>query len=358
MTVEAGATLQAVQEAADLQGLQFSLDLGARGSCTIGGNAATNAGGNRVIRYGMMRDLVLDLEAVLPNGEIIGGRNSMLKDNAGYDLKQLMIGSEGTLGVITSLTLKLHPKQDATIVSLCAAESLDAIIDLLGVLRKRSEGRLSAFEIMWDDYFEQAIGVNRNLRRPFAKRHAIYALIEFQGQDLETLKDMTESFLMDTIKDGILADVIIGQSLSDNEDIWTIRDAISELLTLLQPLIAFDISIPLVKTGDFVREAETIIAEGYPGSKAITFGHLGDGNLHLTIYKANQDDLHAIESEVLSLVGDFNGSISGEHGIGIIKKPYLHHSKTKVEIALMQTIKKAIDPNNILNPGRIIDAAQ
>lgn len=357
MTVEAGATLQSVQEAANAKGLQFSLDLGARGSCTIGGNAATNAGGNRVIRYGVMRDLVLDLEAVLPNGDMIGGQNSMMKDNAGYDLKQLMIGTEGTLGVITTLTLKLHPKQDATTVSLCAADSLDSIITFLGILRKRSEGRLSAFEIMWDDFFEQALIVTDTSRRPFGERHAIYALIEFQGQDADTLKQMTETILMDVIEDGTISDVVIGQSLSDNDDMWAIRDSIAEMLTTLQPLIAFDVSISLLKTGEFVDKAEALVTAKYPGCNAITFGHLGDGNLHLTIYNAEETDLHAIESDILELVGEYNGSISGEHGIGMIKKPFLHHSKSAVEIGLMRTIKKAIDPKNILNPGRIIDAA-
>lgn len=355
MEVEAGATLEQVQTAAEAVGLQFSLDLSARGSCTIGGNAATNAGGNRVIKYGVMRNLVLGIEAITANGDCVGGMNAMLKNNAGFDLKHLFIGSEGTLGVITKLVLKLEPKVNDSVVALCAADSLENLSKVLAILKAESKGALSAFEVMWADYFDQVIDEQQVGRRPFSDQHNIYALIEFQGNDRDELLTLFEGLLMQCVEQEFVQDVVVAQSIKDNLDLWAIREAIGELLIALKPYIAFDIGLPLHVTNQFVLESKAMVLDKYPEAKYFAFGHLGDGNLHLTISYPNEDLLHAIEDDVLKLAGQLKGTISGEHGIGIIKKDFLKYSRTEEEINLMRLLKKALDPNNILNKGRIFD---
>ncbi|MDP5133073.1 MAG: FAD-binding oxidoreductase [Paraglaciecola sp.] len=355
MTVEAGATLEQVQNKALEFGLDFPLDLSARGNCTIGGNAATNAGGNRVIKFGMMRDLVLGIEAVLPNGNIVGGLNSMMKNNAGFDLKHLFIGSEGSLGIITQLVLKLVPRSDESVVVLCAATCLDNLILLLSKLRRENAQNLSAFEVMWADYFDAVIDIQQLARKPFAANYAIYALVEFQGQDKAALQTMSETLLGEAIEQGLVEDVIIAQSLQDNADIWAIREAIAELLSRVKPFIAFDISMPISNMQDFVNTSKQRVADKYPKARYFAFGHLGDGNLHLTISYPHPEQLHAIEDEVLKIAGKMGASISGEHGIGVVKKDFLKYSRSDSEIALMKAMKNMMDPNNILNVGRVLN---
>ncbi|MEP1444709.1 MAG: FAD-binding oxidoreductase [Paraglaciecola sp.] len=355
MTVEAGATLEQVQNKAKELGLQFPLDLSARGNCTIGGNAATNAGGNRVIKYGMMRDLVLGIEAVIPNGDIVGGMNTMMKNNAGFDLKHLFIGSEGTLGIITRLVLKLVPRADETMVMLCGAENLEKLTLLLAKFRHQASQTMSAFEVMWADYFDEVINTQKLARKPFSDNHAIYALVEFQGTDKSVLQTISETLLGEALEQDLIKDVILGQSLQDNIDIWGIREAIAELLSIVKPFIAFDISMPLGQMQHFVDTSKQLVADKYPQARYFAFGHLGDGNLHLTISYPQQDKLHAIEDDVLQIAGKIGASISGEHGIGVIKKDFLKYSRSDSEIALMKTLKEIIDPNHILNCGRVVD---
>lgn len=355
MTVEAGATLEQVQIKAQELGLQFPLDLSARGNCTIGGNAATNAGGNRVIKYGMMRDLVLGIEAVIPNGDIVGGMNTMMKNNAGYDLKHLFIGSEGTLGIITRLVLKLSPRTDETVVVLCGAQSLEKLTLLLAKFRHQASQTMSAFEVMWADYVDEVIDKQKLARPPFAEKHAIYALVEFQGTDKSMLLSLTESLFGEALESGLVDDVILGQSLQNNADIWAIREAIAELLAVLKPFIAFDISMPLGQMQQFVETSKQLVASKYAKARYFAFGHLGDGNLHLTISYPDEAKLHDIEDDVLQVAGAMGASISGEHGIGVIKKDFLKYSRSDSEINLMKTMKKMLDPNHILNSGRVVD---
>lgn len=355
MTVEAGATLEQVQIKAQEVGLEFPLDLGARGSCTIGGNAATNAGGNRVIKYGMMRDMVLGIEAIIPNGAIVGGMNTMMKNNAGFDLKHLFIGSEGTLGIITKLVLKLVPRVDESVVVLCGAENLENLILLLTKLKHEATDSMSAFEVMWADYFDEVVEKQKLARKPFESSHAIYALVEFQGTDKQMLLSLIESLFSEAIESGLVDDVILGQSIQDKADIWAIRESVAELLTVLKTFIAFDISLPLGKMEIFVKTSKELVAKKYPKARYFAFGHLGDGNLHLTISYSNEYNQHTIEEDVLQVAGAMGASISGEHGIGVIKKDFLKYSRSDSEIALMKALKETIDPNKILNRGRVID---
>jgi FAD/FMN-containing dehydrogenase len=355
MTVEAGATLEQVQSKAQASGLEFPLDLSARGNCTIGGNAATNAGGSRVIKYGMMRDLVLGIEAVIPNGDIVGGMNTMMKNNAGFDLKHLFIGSEGTLGIITQLVLKLVPRTDESVVVLCGAANLQNLTELLTKLKYQASHAMSAFEVMWADYFDEVIDKQKLARKPFEGSHAIYALVEFQGTDKSTLLSLTETLFGEALENGLVDDVILGQSLQDNADIWSIREAVAELLAILKPFIAFDISLPLAHMQQFVDTSKQLIASKYPNGRYFAFGHLGDGNLHLTISYPDEGKLHDIENDVLQVAGKMGASISGEHGIGVIKKDFLKYSRSDNEIALMKAMKEMIDPNHILNCGRVVD---
>lgn len=355
MTLEAGATLEHVQTAADEAAMIFPLDLGARGSCMIGGNAATNAGGNRVVKYGAMRDLVLGLEAVLPTGECVGGMNAMIKNNAGFDLKHMFIGSEGVLGVITQLVLKLHPKANDTVVALCAANSFEALSGLLSHLRRTAKGSMSAFEVMWEDYFSAVTQTPHTARATFQETYPFYAMIEFEGDDRAVLTTHVEEILGAAVEGELVADVIVAQSLQDNRDIWAIRDAIGDLMLEIKSVTAFDVSLPLRALGEFVDDARALVARKYPHTKFYAFGHLGDNNVHLAVGCAQETELHSIEDDVLQLVGARGGSITGEHGVGVIKKDFLSYCRSDAEISLMRTLKRAVDPSGILNAGRIFD---
>ncbi|MEM7568454.1 MAG: FAD-binding oxidoreductase [Pseudomonadota bacterium] len=355
MTVEAGVTLEAVQKAASEAGFLFPLDLGARGSCMIGGNAATNAGGNRVVKYGAMRDLVLGLEAVLPSGARVGGMNAMVKNNAGFDLKHLFLGSEGVLGIITQLVLKLYPKANETAVALCAADSFEDLSRLLTHLRRNAAASLSSFEVMWEDYFSRVTHDYISGRAAFEGSHPFYAIVELEGSDKEALQSQVEALFAQALEDGFVTDVVIAQSLKDSQDIWAIRDAIGDLMLDIKEVTAFDVSLPLKALGAFVDDARALVAERYPHTQFFAFGHLGDNNVHLAVGCAATEELHHIEDDVLALVGARGGSITGEHGVGVIKKQFLHYSRSEEEIAAMRALKSTLDPAGILNRGRIFD---
>lgn len=356
MTVWAGTALETVQRAASERDFYFSLDLGARGSCAIGGNAGTNAGGNRVIRYGMMRDLVLGVEAVLPDGTIINALSKLIKNNTGYDVAKIFIGSEGTLGVITRLNLRLHPKPVCTLAAVCGVSNYQNALALLNCARRKLGPMLSAFEAMWPDYWQIAMEVP-GVRDPLQNQHAFTILIEAQGTDEAIDTQRFEAFLEAMLENEVIDDAALSQSLADVQSFWGVRDACSEFKTTLGPHFAYDVGLPTGQADDFSIACRQAIADAMPGARSVYYGHIGDGNLHLLAWVpgANPQPQEALDSAVYSTVRAFGGSVSAEHGIGLTKKKYLKFSRSPEELELMRTIKRAIDPNNILNPGKVFD---
>jgi FAD/FMN-containing dehydrogenase len=354
MTVGAGTPLELIQNAAEAAGFRFPLDLGARGSCNIGGNIATNAGGNQVIRYGMTRNLVLGLETVLADGTIISSLNRMLKNNAGYDLKHLFIGSEGTLGVITRAVLRLFPRLGNKCTALCAVDSFTHVVELLHLLGKRFGGELNTFEVMWASYFDHIVANLAGARSPFdVGQYPLYALIEIETADEADGLSRLEEYLAGALEDGTLQDVALAQSLREAEGFWKIRDGVSELPNLLTETAAFDVSVPINVMEAFVADVEASLTDRFDSHMNLVFGHIGDNNLHFLIDTGDKGDYKAINDTVYAVVGRYHGSVSAEHGIGVIRKSYLPYSRTPEEIELMKRLKSALDPNNILNPGRV-----
>jgi len=354
MTVRAGTPLQAVQHAAADAGYLFPLDLGARGSCTIGGNIATNAGGNQVIRFGMMRNLVLGLEAVLADGTVVSSLNKMLKNNAGYDLKQLFIGSEGTLGVVTRAVLRLWPKLPSKVTALCALRGLDEAVQLLHALQARLGGSLSAFEAMWAGYFDYVLEHMPALRSPFSERHALYALVEIEGTEHAADTARLEAALAESLDSGVVADAVLAQSAREAKNLWAIRDGIGDVTPTLQPMLAFDVSLPIDSMAAFLATVEAAFARFPDPVTNLVFGHIGDSNLHLAVTTHHARDLERLCDAVYGAVGAHGGSISAEHGVGTLRLEYLHHSRSAAEIDLMRRLKTALDPHGILNAHRVL----
>jgi FAD/FMN-containing dehydrogenase len=356
ITVQAGATLQQVQEAAASADSLFPLDLGARGSATIGGNIATNAGGNRVLRYGMMRNLVVGLEAILADGSVISSMDKMLKNNAGYDLKQLFIGSEGTLGIVTQAILKLSPATTSQNTALVACASLQQIRRLLTALEKQLKGQLSAFEVMWQNYFELVTNDDPpGLRSPLPRDYAFYALIEANGYEDEADRQMFEDVLAEALESELLADAVVARSIKDRDNLWAIRDNVRAYLAW-HPVFSYDVSLGIADIEAYVDEVQDQIQHRWPASRIAIFGHLGDGNIHLAVAVGDGSDAthDAVNHCVYRILSRYHGSISAEHGIGLAKRDYLHYSRSPEEIALMHTLKRALDPRGILNPGKVL----
>ncbi len=355
VTVEAGVPLQKVQQTAEEAGLLFPLDLGARGSATIGGNIATNAGGNSVIRYGMIRDQLLGVEAVLADGTIISSLKSVIKNNTGYDLKQLFIGSEGTLGVVTRAVLRLRPLPRSRNTALVAIEDFDRLGRFLRDMDSALGGTLSAFEVMWNDFYQLIVEDGGHHGQPLDPSHGFYVLIESTGGHEEADKARFEGALEEALKQELMVDAVIAQSKQQREDLWAIRDDIEGLVKGLFPPITYDISLGIPQMDDYVKEVRQQLTERWPDSRMVVFGHLGDGNIHLalTIGSLEENEVHAVETIVYEALGRRQGVISAEHGIGLEKREYLKHSRSAEEIALMKTIKQALDPKGILNPGKI-----
>lgn len=355
MVVGAGVPLQRIQEAAAAAGFAFPLDLGARGSCLIGGNIATNAGGNRVIRHGMTRDMVLGLEAVLADGTVLSMMNRMPKNNAALDLKHLFIGSEGTLGIVTRAVLRLSPAVAGANAALVALPGIDAAITLLRMAQRASSGRVTAFELMWRDYYE-AITEEGGKRAPLPPGHPVYALIELQGADPDADRPMFDDMLEKAFEAGLIADAVVAQSQADVAAFWDMRDGISELLGARAPTISFDVSVPLARLGACIEALCAALDESYPDLRRLFFGHAGDSNIHLVAGPTTGLDPtgHGIEDLVYGIVRDFRGSVSAEHGIGLHKKRWLGHSRSDAELALLRQLKETLDPAGILNPGKVL----
>ncbi|MDQ8034867.1 MAG: FAD-binding oxidoreductase [Bordetella sp.] len=350
--VQAGVVLDTLAQRVEAAGWYFPLDLGARGSCQIGGNAATNAGGNRVIRFGTMRELVLGLEVALPDGRLLTMLNRVTKNTTGLDLKHLFIGAEGTLGVITRLVLQLAPLPTASTTALCALPSFDAAVRLLHDLR-RAMPSLSAFELMWSDFVQAGAEVSGQ-RMPFSAAHPVYVLVETLGTDEAAERALLEARLGDALEAGRVDDVIVAQSLDDARGLWSYRESIGELLGALKPFAAFDVGIPMPAMDAFVESVGDALERRFPAQRHLFFGHIGDGNLHvLSGPHATAEGLHEVEAVVYAATGRAGGSISAEHGIGVVKKPFLHFSRSAAELDLMRELKALLDPQGILNAGRI-----
>jgi FAD/FMN-containing dehydrogenase len=358
LTAWAGTPLQEIQNAAEAEGLYFPIDLGSRGSCTIGGNLATNAGGNKVIRYGMTREHVLGLECALADGSVLSSMNHLLKNNTGYDLKQLLIGSEGTLGVITQVVLRLQAKPLHQQSAMCRCDSFEQVLHTLQHARKYLGPGLSAFEVMWPEFIQCMTTGLPQLRYPFAQKEGFHILIEEGHFASHPQGGGLQNCLAELLESAVLCDVVMAQSEQDNQDLWAIRDSVAEYGKVLGPIIGFDIGLPTPAMQASTQAMQAAIHQQWPKAVVLFFGHVGDCNLHVVVHVPGMGDAqphHAVESLVYSWVEKVQGSVSAEHGVGLIKKPFLSCSRQPAEIALMKVIKQALDPHHLLNPGKIFD---
>ena len=367
ITVEAGCVLQAVQDAARAAGRLFALSLAAEGSCTVGGNLATNAGGTQVLRYGNARDLALGLEVVTPQGERWDGLRGLRKDNSGYSLRDLYIGSEGTLGIITAATFKLFPLPVAQSTALIALPSLEAAVALLARARAGFGPALTGFEVMAADVMGQVFTVFPEQCLPFdgeGAGAAWHALLEVSDSESAAhAQARFESVLGDALAAGNALDVVIAHSDAQSQALWHLRESIPLAEARLGKSIKHDVSLPASRIADFVRDTNALLQARYPGVRNVVFGHLGDGNLHYNVARApgqSEAALLALQPEVYRLVHDsvhaHAGSISAEHGVGQLKRDELTRYKGAVELALMKRIKAALDPQGIMNPGKVLQS--
>jgi D-lactate dehydrogenase (cytochrome) len=356
VTAEAGCVLANLQRAADEAGRLFPLSLAAEGSCQIGGNLSTNAGGVQVLRYGNTRDLTLGLEAVLPSGEIWDGLRGLRKDNTGYDLKQLFIGAEGTLGVITAAVLKLFPKPQAQATAVAALQTPGAALRLLEHVQAQCGDRVTAFEL-FSTVCVALVRKHFGVPAPFAAEHPQYVLIELSdtqsGGDLNGLLERT---LAAAIEGGIARDAVIAASGEQRKRLWALRENISEAQAAEGPNIKHDISIPISRIAAFIERANADLAGAFPGVSAVVFGHVGDGNLHYNVVPAESGLARTREVNriVHDVVAEFGGSISAEHGLGQYKRDEILRYKSPVEMALMRAVKQTLDPLGIMNPGKVL----
>jgi len=363
LTVEAGCVLQSVQEAAREAGFLFPLSLAAEGSCTIGGNLATNAGGTQVLRYGNARDLCLGLEVVTAQGEIWNGLSGLRKDNTGYDLRDLFIGSEGTLGIITAATLKLYPQPAATLTAWAAVPSMEAAVRLLEIARTRLGAGLTGFEVMGQFALSLVVKHFTTLRVPFADASPYGVLLENAVQgDEQTAREGFESLLEIALEEGCATDAVIAENIAQARELWHVRESIPLAQAEEGLNIKHDISIPISRIPDYCAQTDARLAREIPGVRLVNFGHLGDGNLHYNVQAPEGGDARAflrdqedrVNAIVYEQVRAFDGSISAEHGVGGLKVDTLPEYKSPVALGLMRAVKQALDPGNLLNPGRVV----
>ncbi|MBH0236251.1 FAD-binding oxidoreductase [Methylobrevis albus] len=361
MTVEAGVTLQAVHDAAEAAGWLFPLTLASQGSCRIGGNIATNAGGTAVLAYGNMRELVMGLEVVLADGRVWNGLRRLRKDNAGYDLKQLFIGAEGTLGIVTAAVLKLVARPARTAVAFAGLDSAQAALGLLERARRRAGPALTGFELLPRRGLEFTVRHLPGARDPLADPHAWYALLELSGGQEADPQAMLEEILSDALEAEVAADAALAQSEAQAADFWRLRHGMSEVQKHEGGSIKHDISVPVAEVPAFLDEAIAAVEALVPGCRPVPFGHMGDGNIHFNVsqpvgadkvaYLAGWDAMNAV---VHAIVARYDGSVAAEHGVGRLKRALLADVKDPVEMELMRTLKRALDPKGILNPGRVV----
>lgn len=361
ITVEAGVTLQRTREAAAEVDRLYPQLLPSEGTCTIGGNLSTNAGGTAAVAHGIARSHVLGLEVVLADGRVLNNLNKLKKDNTGYDLKNLFIGAEGTLGVITAAVLRLVPRPHSVEAAYLAVPSPEAAVQLLNVASGRAAGQVTTFELMGRDGIEMVLKHAPNIRDPLNAPHPWYVLLEISSQ-LETgLRDMLEELLEYGLEHGLILDGAVAETLEQGKAFWRIREMIGEVQRREGGSIKHDISVPVASIPAFIDEANTAVVALVPGARPLPFGHVGDGNIHYNItqpvgadkaaFMAREDE---VQDLVFGIVMKYGGSISAEHGVGIAKRDRLPRIKDKTAIELMHTIKRTLDPNGILNPGKVL----
>ncbi len=353
MTVQAGCILEDAAQAAEAQDLLLPLDFGARGSATIGGAISTNAGGNRVLRYGMARDMVLGLEVVLADGTVLSAMNHLIKNNAGYDLKQLFIGSEGTLGVVTRAVLRLRPRPASQATALLAVDRFEALAPLLRTLESELAGTLSAFEVMWPEFYDLVTTAPATGRRILPPGSAYYVLLEAQGAAPAEDAERFVAVLGQALADGLAADAVVAKSAAERGQMWALRDDVAQTARN-GPIITFDVGLPIAAMHGYVEGVRAALAARWPQARLVVFGHLGDGNLHLIASVADERARGEIEQIVYAPLRALGGTISAEHGIGLQKRRWLDLVRSPAELVLMQTLKTALDPLGLLNPGKVL----
>ena len=363
VTVEAGCVLQTLQEACGAAGFLYPLSMASEGSCTVGGNLGTNAGGTQVVRYGNTRELCLGLEVVTAQGEVWNGLSGLRKDNTGYDLRHLFIGSEGTLGVITAATLKLFPMPKAMMTAYASVPTLDAAVELLGLAHQHLSAGLTGFEVMGAFALRLVRKHFPQLQVPFAGDDPFCVVLEVSDHDSEAhARTLLESLLDEALQNGCVLDAVVAENISQARALWHIRESIPLAQALEGLNIKHDISIAVSRIPDFVRETDAAIRRAFPGARMVNYGHLGDGNLHYNVQAPEGTDAEAflrdqekpLNALVYAQVDRYNGSISAEHGIGSLKREKLAEHKSPVALGMMRAIKQALDPHNLMNPGRVL----
>ena len=362
VTVEAGCVLANLQEAAAQAGRLFPLSLAAEGSCEIGGNLSTNAGGVQVLRYGNARDLVLGLEVVLPSGEVWDGLRGLRKDNTGYDLKHLFIGAEGTLGIITAAVLKLFPKPRTQATAVAALRSVPDALRLLTHVQERCGDRLTAFELMSRICIDLVTRHIPGVQAPFAANHPEHVLLELSDTHAAgNVKEVLENALGEALEQGIIVDAVVAESDAQAKKLWALRENLTEAQALDGKQVKHDVSVPISDIAQFVETASAELGRAFPGVRIVNFGHVGDGNLHFNVAPPpgmNEEAFMQRMREVNRIVHDvtarFAGSISAEHGLGVYKREEILRYKSPLEMDLMRTVKRALDPLGIMNPGKVL----
>ncbi len=360
MTCEAGVVLQVAQQRASDVDRLFPLSLGAEGSCTIGGNLSTNAGGTTALAYGVAREMALGLEVVLADGRVLNALSKLKKDNTGYDLRNLFIGAEGTLGIITAATLKLFPKPRAIETAFVGLKSPADALQLLSISQTEAAGSLTSFELLADIAVDFSIRHGIDIRDPLQSKHPWYVLMELSSPR-DDARDTLEVILAEGMEDGIVDDAVIAANLSQRQAFWKLRDEMSAAQKPEGGSIKHDISVPVAAVPAFIEEANAAVVKLIPGARPVPFGHLGDGNIHYNVSQpigANSADFlgrwHEVNTVVFDIVLRMGGSISAEHGIGVLKRDELPDVKDKVAIQLMRSIKAMLDPLGIMNPGKVL----
>jgi FAD/FMN-containing dehydrogenase len=363
ITVEAGCVLQSLQDVCEKAGFLFPLSLASEGSCTIGGNLGTNAGGTQVVRYGNTRELCLGLEVVTAQGEVWSGLTGLRKDNTGYDLRHLFIGSEGTLGVITAATMKLYPLPKSQLTALAAVPSLEAAVQLLGLAHQHLSAGLTGFEVMGQFALKLVVKHFPQQRVPFYESSPYCVVLENSDNESdEHARGQFERLLEAAMEAGCVTDAVVAESMAQARALWHIRESIPLAQAQEGLNIKHDISIAVSRIPEFVAQADAALAQAFPGIRLVNYGHLGDGNLHYNVQAPEGQDAEKFLREqegpvngvVYALVDAYNGSISAEHGIGSLKREKLENHKSPVALGLMRSIKTALDPQNTFNPGRML----